>query len=353
MKDIKSFITESISNDVPKFTAEELRKDMGNLDSLLGQEKKDMAAKYGVTTRKTADIMHAILLQLKALRKTKKSFDKTDLNEFAKLYDYTTSRMCDGLADEPKEFQIFLRDSYFENLKKRKLDDYALVTSLNNYRLSYADKDAIKRYQKIAKTIDELNPSAEKLNEKEHFEMINNKITELMQDFKVIYLKKIEEHAKSQYAYYSNENNLKVLEKAVEDAKQVIEDYKKEKGIRFISYNDRHGNNLEKVYERARSKVNQFKGFTKMYTSEKSYLDRCAQDGEEIFARNIAAISERLIKNNLDVNNLSISNVKNDPKFFEMMLTDGKKKLYLRSVFAAQYSEKMIPHFRFIITERK
>ena len=118
MKDIKSFITESISNDVPKFTAEELRKDMGNLDSLLGQEKKDMAAKYGVTTRKTADIMHAILLQLKAIRKTKKSFDKTDLNEFAKLHDYTTSRMCDGLADEPKEFQIFLRDSYFEDLKK-------------------------------------------------------------------------------------------------------------------------------------------------------------------------------------------------------------------------------------------
>ena len=56
---------------------------------------------------------------------------------------------------------------------------------------------------------------------------------------------------------------------------------------------------------------------------------------------------------NLNVANIAISNVKNDPKFFEMMLSDGENKLYLRSVFAAQFSEKMIPHFRFIITERK
>ena len=255
MKNLTLFIGESISPKNTNFTAEELRKDKDNLDSLLGQEKKDMAAKYGVTTRKTADIMHAILLQLKAIRKTKKSFDDKDLYEFSKLYDYTTSRMCDGLADEPKEFQIFLRDSYFENLKRNKLDRYALLTSLNHYRLSIADKDAIKRYQKIAKAVDELNPTKEKLDEKEHFEMINNKITELMQDFKVIYMKKIEEHAKSQYAYYSNENNLKVLEKAVKDAEQAIEDYKKENGIRYISYNDRRGNNLEKVYTKARDKV--------------------------------------------------------------------------------------------------
>ena len=353
MKDITKFITEAISNDAPKFSAEELRKDIDNLDSLSGQEKKDMAAKYGLTTRKTADIMHAILLQLKAIRKTKKSFDKEDLYEFSKLHDYTTSRICAGLADEPKEFQIFVRDSYFESLKKKKLDSYALVTSLNDYRLSYADKDAIKRYQKVAKAVDELNPTKEKLDKEEHFEMINNKITELMQDFKVIYMKKIEEHAKIQYAYYSNDNNLKVLEKAVKDAEQAIEDYKKEKGIRFISYNDHIGYKYEQAYDKARSKVSKFKAFTRMYATEKAYLDRCAKDGEEIFARNIASISERLIKNNLNVNNLSISDVKNDPKFFEMMLSDGTKKLYLRSVFAAQYSEKMIPHFRFIITERK
>ena len=353
MKDIKLFIAEAIANTAASFTEEELRKDFKEADSISGQEKKDMIAKYGVTTKKAADIKNAILLQLKAIRKNKKSFDKEDLYDFCKLYDYVTSRMCSGLADEPKEFQFFVRDSYFDNLKKKKLDSYALVTSLNDYRLSYADKDSIKTYQKIAKTVDELNPTAEKLNEKEHFEMINNKITELMQDFKVIYMKKIEEHAKLQYAYYSNDNNLKILEKAVKDAEQAIEDYKKENGIRFISYNDRRGNNLEKVYDKAKSKVSNFKAFTRMYATEKIYLDKCAKDGEEIFARNIASISERLIKNNLNVNNITISDVKNDPKFFEMMLTDGEKKLYLRSVFAAQYSDKMIPHFRFIITERK
>ena len=108
------------------------------------------------------------------------------------------------------------------------------------------------------------------------------------------------------------------------------ENYKKEKGIRFISYRDHIGNKYEQAYDKARSKVSKFKAFIRMYATEKSYLDRCAKDGEEIFARNIASISERLIKNNLNVNNLSISDVKNDPKFFEMMLSDGTKKLYLR-----------------------
>lgn len=36
-----------------------------------------------------------------------------------------------------------------------------------------------------------------------------------------------------------------------------------------------------------------------------------------------------------------------------MRVTDGTKNVYCRSVWAAEFSEKMIPHFRFIITNRK
>lgn len=353
MKAISTYISESISIDASKFTVDELHNDYDEASNVTGQEKKDLLSKYGVTSKKAQDIKNKISLCLKELRKKKKKFDSDDVTDFQRLYDYGTSKMCAGLEDEPKEFQTYLKDFYFERLKKRNLDKYALVTSFNGYRMSISDKDLIKTYQKIVKTVDELNPTAEKLSEKEHFEMINNKITELMQDFKVIYMKKIKEHAKTQYQYYSNKNNLKVLEKAVKDAEKAIENYKAEKGIRFIKYNDYVGAKYEQAYDKARSKVSKFKAFTKMYASEKVYLDKCAKDGEEIFANNIAAISDRLIKNNLNVANLSISNVKNDPKFFEMMLSDGEKKLYLRSVFAAQFSEKMIPHFRFIITERK
>jgi len=337
-----------------KFSKEELYQDYNHASGATGQEKKDLIAKYGVDSKKAKDIQNKILLILKDQRKNQKEFTDKDITDFQRLYDYSTSKMCDGLKDEPKEFATYFKDYYFERLKKRKLENFALITSgLNNYRLSIADKDTIKTYQKITKAIDELYPTEEKLNEEEHFEMLNNRITELMQDFKVIYLKRIEEYAKAKYKYYSTESNLNILKKNKANAEKELRKYKEENNITWIKWNDSKGNILQKNVDKAQNVINQFKAFTKMYHTEKSYLDKCQEDGKKVFANNIEAISHRLIKDNLNINNISISNVKNDPKFFEMMLTDGNKKLYLRSVFAAQFSTKMIPHFRFIITERK
>lgn len=349
MKSIVEFIRESMN----KFSKEELHADYKKASDVTGQEKKDLIAKYGVESKKAQDIKNRILEILRELRKEKKNFDQEDITDFLRLHDYVTSRMIEGLKSEAKEFSTYLKDYYFDRLKSRKLDQYALSTSLSSYRFSIADKDLIKTYQKISKAVDEINPTKEKLNEKEHFEMLNNRITELMQDFKVIYLKRIEEYAKKQYKYYSTESNLKKLIDIKEAAEKKVEKYKEENNIRWIKYSDYKGRELENAVEKARNKVNQFKAFTKMYTTEKMYLDKCRIDGEKTFANNIAAISERLIKDNLNIDNLSITDVENDPKFFEMIITDGNKKLYLRSVFAAQFSTKMIPHFRFIITERK
>lgn len=349
MKSIVQFIKESMN----KFSKEELHEDYQKASDVTGQEKKDLIAKYGIETKKAQDIKNRILEILRELRKEQKNFDKQDITDFLRLHDYVTSRMIEGLKEEPKEFSTYLKDCYFERLKSRKLDQYALSTSLSSYRFSIADKDLIRTYQKISKAVDEINPTKEKLTEKEYFEMLNNRITELMQDFKVIYLKRIEEYAKKQYKYYSDKKNLDALEADVKAAQNVIEKYKEDNNITWIKWNDSKGRDLENKVEKARNKVSQFKAFTKIYTTEKMYLDKCKEDGEKTFANNIAAISERLIKDNLNIDNLSITNVKNDPKFFEMIITDGNKKLYLRSVFAAQFSTKMIPHFRFIITERK
>ena len=349
MKSIVKFLNESSM----KFSKEELYEDYNKASDVTGQEKKDLIVKYGIETKKAQDIKNKILLLLRDLRNEKKTFDNQDITDFLRLHDYVTSRMVEGLKNEPKEFSTYLKDYYFDRLKSRKLDQYSLSTSLSSYRFSIADKDLIRTYQKISKAVDEINPTKEKLTEKEHFEMLNNRITELMQDFKVIYLKRIEEYAKKQYKYYSTESNLKKLIDIKESAEKAVEKYKEDNNIRWIKYNDYKGRELENIVDKAINKVNQFKAFTKMYPTEKSYLDKCHEDGEKTFANNIAAISERLIKDNLNIDNLSITNVKNDPKFFEMIITDGEKKLYLRSVFAAQYSTKMIPHFRFIITERK
>ena len=152
MKKFSEFYESAKSTTTTKFTEEELHNDYERASDVTGQEKKDMIAKYGVTTKKAQDIKNKILVYLKDLRKNKKKFNESDLQDFLRLHDYVTSRMCNGLAEEPKEFQIYLKDYYFERLKKRKLEKYALMTSFSSYRFSIADKDLIKTYQKIAKT---------------------------------------------------------------------------------------------------------------------------------------------------------------------------------------------------------
>ena len=63
-----------------------------------------------------------------------------------------------------------------------------------------------------------------------------------------------------------------------------------------------------------------------------------------------STLADRLLDKKFIIEKTVVSNVQNDPKFFEMTITDGEKKLYCRSVLAAEFSEKMIPHFRFIMT---
>ena len=47
------------------------------------------------------------------------------------------------------------------------------------------------------------------------------------------------------------------------------------------------------------------------------------------------------------------SSLSSDPKLFDVVITDGEKKVHARSVLAAEFSECMVAHFRFIITNAK
>jgi hypothetical protein len=64
-------------------------------------------------------------------------------------------------------------------------------------------------------------------------------------------------------------------------------------------------------------------------------------------------MADKIHDKGLNIENIECTNVHQDPKVIEMVITDGVKKLYCRSIIAAEYSDKMVTHFRFIITERK
>ena len=96
-------------------------------------------------------------------------------------------------------------------------------------------------------------------------------------------------------------------------------------------------------YRYGRSIINRFKTI-------KEYINYRLDEAEKEFDGSLMGIATRISKKEFDINNIKISEVKNDPKFFEMVITDGKKTLHARSIIAASYSSHMKEHLRFILT---
>ena len=53
---------------------------------------------------------------------------------------------------------------------------------------------------------------------------------------------------------------------------------------------------------------------------------------------------------NMDEEVLELLSIESDPKHYDITLTDDKKTVHIRSIFAAEFSYKVTPHCRFIIT---
>lgn len=50
---------------------------------------------------------------------------------------------------------------------------------------------------------------------------------------------------------------------------------------------------------------------------------------------------------------LTFSQIQSDPKLFDVIIAGNGKKVHARSILAAENSEYMVPHFRFIVTDAK
>lgn len=323
----------------------ELHKDLKEADYLIGNEKKALAQKYN-TQNKAKDIKMAILTKLQELRKNKKEFDNDDLHDFYLMFD-NNSQMLEQLKHESIDFAIFLHDNLFDRLKKYKLESYAAVKQLNYYRLSIADKYKIKQYQAVDEYIKSEDPDtkAQKMKTDDMINVLNKKLTVELEDFKVEFLKRVDTSAARQYDNLPNE--ISKLEQALEKIRHEYE----EKKPSLKSWHERY--RAEEPIRKQESKISQKKSILKIYKTKQSFIDACHNDAEKTFRSNIDALTHRVYDKGFDVDNIKVSNVNTDPKIFQLIIDDGKKKLYCRSILAAEFSDKMIPHFRFIMTERK
>ena len=335
----ESMVSEAVLNVL------ELRKDLKDADYLIGKEKKALAEKYN-TQNKAKEIKMVILKKLQELRKDKKEFDNDDLHDFYLMSD-NTSQMIEQLKNESIEFAIFLRNNLFDRLKKYRLESYAAVKQLNYYNLSIADKYKIKEYQAVDEYIKSEDPDtkAQKMKIDDMMNVLNKKLTAELEDFKVEFLKRVDDSAGKQYDNLPNE--IKKLENELEKIRASYEERKPN----LKNWHERY--RAEEPIRKQESKISHKKSILKIYKTKQSFIDACHQDAEKTFRSNVDALTHRVYDKNFDIDNIKVSNVNTDPKIFKLLIDDGNKKLYCRSILAAEFSDKMIPHFRFIMTERK
>lgn len=326
-----------------KFTREELRKDYNAVEGADGAEKKTLAAKYGVQSLKKADIQKEILNQLREARKTAVTFDIEDVRDFFRL-EPGVLKIKDYLKDESIEFVKYLKGHEEEYLKKHKLDKWIGFPISSNIPLSYADKDKLKRYAKITEYLKEAQPRPRTAKDEE-FDRLVRKFTDLLADYKKEYLNRVRDYARERYN--------KTLPEKLQTLRDKYADLKAE-GSKLDWRTDRVA--YDRNYDARRKVANQIDAidkFFKKYGKLTDYIKDCEKNASDEFEGNIRTLSDRIMREELNTDKLVVKSVHDDPKVFNMKITDGTKNLYCRSILAAMFSSYMIPHYRFIITNRK
>lgn len=340
MKNLVTYISES-----GVITKEEARKDYDSVEYCdTKKEKQEYASKYGVSSVKKADIQHGILLKLRELRKSSFSFNEDDWHDFYHLIPDSLARLPEFLAEENPNFVSWIQQYYKEKYITGKLKHWIGINPGRdtNYSLSYANIHTIKFYNKILEYIASSTPKT-RTSKDEIFDSLVNKFTDLLKDYKEEYLKKVEDFAKNRFSKIFPED---------------LENYKKkrtESSERLSKLNwrtEREAYNKEsKIYDSLNSKINKISTILKKYTL-KTYSEECVTKASEEFEASIKELSSRIMKDELEVDKLEVKSIHDDPKIFKMKITDGTKNLYCRSIIAALGSSYMIPHYRFIITNR-
>lgn len=305
---------------------EEYLRDYTDVDYLENSEKIEVANKYGTNSKKKKDILNAIALYAREERKTRKEFDSDDITMFNRL-DWSERNFINYISEESIEFQKYFLQYLLTVLKTIKVDKYIYAKNLNSYGLSSNAKMYIKRFQALDSHLKESDMSIEdKLKANEITTLKNSikaRLEENLQEFHDELINQSKEFAKRRYNFIKNS---------------------KEELI--------NNPNLD-TNKALRTRFSKVSGFLAKFKTIESFIDECVKDAEADFNKNINLIVERVFDKELDVTNISCSSPIIDNNRINLVVTDGKKRLYCRAIIAAEFSAVMVPHVRFIVTEKK
>lgn len=351
MKDIVKYINEANHS----FT--ELTKDYDAIEYVYTKaEKKAIADKYSCTSMKKADIQEAILFAIRDERCSRKSFTDEDVKWYHRLGMYDLyKKQAELMSKESTEFIIYLKDHYWQYLKTKGIVDKNDTPTWRAFSGSYADKAAYKRYENVVQYLKDTDPT--EMKKKDETQLIKQGLIEKFKvelvDFKKEFLDRVKENAGR---YYDEcPKNMEAAKKHEEKFKKELDELNNANGgyISFRSPEYRKYKEIDENRSFWSKRYYEYYRILKDYKTKKDFVDANLKSAEEKFERNIETLSERVMDRELSIPDIKVSGVHEDPKIFQMMITDGKKKLFARSIIAAEYSEKVSTHFRFIITNRQ
>lgn len=355
MKGIVTYINETIDSNNVKYlgySMDEMITDytiLGDYPTMT--QKKELALKYGIESKKVKEIEHEILLQMRALRFNKKDFDNTDIRFYYKL-DVPEKTKLEG---ECTQFIMFLKDYFFKRMQERKLDKKVSLAKIKdwNYHMTWADRSLILDYLKCIDVLDsrDINKIETKKAKEEVIEGIRLQLVSQTTEFYEQYLNDAEAWATKTYDaaperleyFIEKRRNLEVKRD------EVVNRLKAENGWRYMY--DPEYKEIDGSINRLSNSINELKMI--LNKTKIDFIQENREDAENTFNRNIANLAEKLYEKEFEFSKIKVNSISKDPKLFELEVTDGNITLYARSIWAAEWSDKMIPHFRFIITNKR
>lgn len=384
--------TAKASASTPKFTVKEMKEDadvLGNSPDMA--TKKLLAAKYGVQSNKAGDIQKEVYKHLNELHKTKTTFNDEDLKWFNKYWDYPSSPQklkqafageSDAFLDYYKTVQEARYNAMTTGMRYRSMQGRSLEREINalrnlqNERKNSSD-DMLKQLMvNLNKATKPFHDDYIKKTEEYHGKRYDNLIQ--MKDFK--------EHdfmaffgvmSESEYDYIAQQMNKRSWGGTLKSSERdVWYHYHSDRSTAFVSkqkplklwgtdYQPKeirvavhsiYSNAGEAIHADLPSKkardMRRGVAEIKIYRDKVAYVSKQMVDAERQYQSNMSLVADRVRKMKMDESNLSVTQIKHSAKGFDIVVTDGVKKIYARSIWAAQDSYYVAPHFRFIVTDR-
>lgn len=282
--------------------------DIVNDINMIEDNKKAIAAKYGINSNKAGEIEHQLWVMANDIRREHTTFTKEDVIIFNQLWNVPESpkKIREAMAKESTEFVEYYLQAKTEFARSRSYQR-SFNTAVSVLKSIIAERHASKDV------------------------ILHRLIDALMAqtiDFHAHFIEMVMLHADQQF------DALAAQYKDLKSTSDII-----------AKYGDVGYNEIRKIWTR----IARAKNMTYDY-NKPVFLENRKKDAERDFHDSIQLIAQRIKDAGMDPDNVKVNGIHDDVKAFDIHVTDGTRSMHARSILAAEFSTLVTPHFRFIIT---